>query len=457
MRILSRYILKELLFPFIYALLVILFILFTNFLLRAIDRFLGKGLPFGVIIEYLFLNIAWILALAVPMAVLVAVLMAFGRFSEDNEITALRASGVSFKNILWPALAFSITIAGLLIYFNNAVLPHMNHKARMLSRDIYRKRPDINIVPGYFIDDLPQYGLIVQGKKGDRFQDVKIYSKENRKFRTIIHANEGEFSTIEDAIVVTLYNGNIHELDIQNYENYRRILFEKHQIIVPEDNLSLKRRESASRSDREMTVAMMREKITTYREKCQTVLSRITRHLEKKFTISASPKNFEETTVLLDHLSEEFKMDSTLTKAEVRKKERAITTTRRRLKADFQILEGYKKSINRYGVEIHKKFSIPIACIVFVLVGTPLGVMAKKGGLVTAVSLSFGFFLIYWAFLIGGEELADRNFLTPVLAMWSPNILLGAIGIYLSIRTAKQKKFLRLPFTEKIKKKGTDE
>ncbi|MBC8175685.1 MAG: LptF/LptG family permease, partial [Candidatus Marinimicrobia bacterium] len=73
MRILSRYILKELLFPFIYALLVILFILFTNFLLRAIDRFLGKGLPFGVIIEYLFLNIAWILALAVPMAVLVAV------------------------------------------------------------------------------------------------------------------------------------------------------------------------------------------------------------------------------------------------------------------------------------------------------------------------------------------------------------------------------------------------
>ncbi len=96
MRLLSRYFVREMLLPFFFSLLMITFILFINFLLRAIDRFLGKGLDVLTILEYLFLNLAWIIALSVPMAVLLATLMAFGRLSEDNEINALRASGVGF-------------------------------------------------------------------------------------------------------------------------------------------------------------------------------------------------------------------------------------------------------------------------------------------------------------------------------------------------------------------------
>ena len=91
MKLLTRYILKEHFLPFLYALLIVIFLLFTNFLLRAVDRFLGKGLPIDIILEYLLLNTAWIIALAAPVAVLVATLMAFGRFAEDNEITALRS------------------------------------------------------------------------------------------------------------------------------------------------------------------------------------------------------------------------------------------------------------------------------------------------------------------------------------------------------------------------------
>ena len=134
----------------------------------AVDLFLGKGLPLNIILEYLLLNTAWIMALAAPVAVLVATLMAFGRFSEDNEITALRSSGISYARILWPALAFSALVALPLMVFNNSILPHMNHDARMLARDIYRKRPDLNVEAGYFIDDLPQYSFIVKGKRGER-------------------------------------------------------------------------------------------------------------------------------------------------------------------------------------------------------------------------------------------------------------------------------------------------
>ena len=116
MLLISRYIIKELILPFIYSLMIIVLMLFINFFLRAIDRFLGKGLNVLTIFEYLFLNLAWIIALAVPMAVLIATLMAFGRMSEDNEINAMRASGISFTSILKPALIFGIIVCLSLIH-----------------------------------------------------------------------------------------------------------------------------------------------------------------------------------------------------------------------------------------------------------------------------------------------------------------------------------------------------
>ena len=164
MRLITKYLFREIFSPFLISLLIITFILFINFLLRAIDRFLGKGLTFSTIIEYLFLNLAWIVALSIPMAMLLATLTTFGRLSEDNEINALRSSGISFITILRPPLFFGLNIAILLIIFNNYILPEMNFKARLLSGDIYRKRPDINIDPGVFLDNIPGYNMIISDK-----------------------------------------------------------------------------------------------------------------------------------------------------------------------------------------------------------------------------------------------------------------------------------------------------
>ena len=164
MKLLSKYLLREMIYPFIFSLLIITFILFINFLLRAIDRFLGKGLDLITIFEYLFLNLAWIMALSVPMAILLSSLMMFGRLSEDNEINAMRSSGISFLHIIRSPLLFGLLIAMLLTFFNNFILPEINFRARLLSGDIYRKRPDINIEPGVFLDNLPNYSMIIGGK-----------------------------------------------------------------------------------------------------------------------------------------------------------------------------------------------------------------------------------------------------------------------------------------------------
>ena len=444
MRLLSRYIIKELFLPFIFSLLIIVFLLFTNFLLRAIDRFLGKGIDVWTILEYLVLNLAWIIALAVPMAVLIAALMTFGRLSEDNEITAMRTSGISFLTIIRPALFFGLIVGGTLVYFNNFVLPHMNHRARILSGDIYRKRPGLSIEPGYFVEDIPNYSLIIGGQDNEMMQDVRIFSKDNKETQTTIFAKQGKLSTIDDAIVLTLYDGEIHELDLLDYGNFRRIKFERHRIIIPADDLLLKRRDKSSRTDREMTVPMMIKKQKTYSERITTVKSRLAKSFDRAIGDSIVPPNLETATEIISLYRAQLKTDTTLTDAQFRVNDRRARSLERQAKNEYNLIYSYHKSMNKYGVEIHKKFSLPFACLLFVLVGAPLGVLAKKGGFVVGMSMSFGFFLVYYIMLIGGEEIADRNILQPYVAMWLPNLILLIIALYLTLHTVRERAPLRI-------------
>ena len=119
-----------------------------------------RNMTSSLIIEYVLLNLAWILALAVPMAVLVSTLMAFGRLSADNEITAMRSVSVSYLRLLFPVIIFGISVTGIMMYFNNQILPEMNHKARKLSSDISRKRPGLTYDIGVFIECLDVFKLI---------------------------------------------------------------------------------------------------------------------------------------------------------------------------------------------------------------------------------------------------------------------------------------------------------
>jgi lipopolysaccharide export system permease protein len=450
MRLLPRYIARELVMPFIFALGIIVFILFINFFLRAVDRFLGKGLDLFTILEYLFLNLAWIVALAVPMAVLIATLMAFGRLSEDNEINALRASGISFLTILRPALLFGTGVCLLLIFFNTKILPEMNFHARLLAGDIRKMRPGLDIEPGHFIDNIPNYSMIIRGKEGNLMEDVRIFSKASKEVQTSIYSKTGELSTLDDAIILTLYDGEIHELDLNNFSNYRRINFEKHIITIPADDLMLNRRDTANRSDREMTLDLMQEKKIKYAKRKMRVEERLHSTIMKVTGSDIYPGNFADTQKMLNMYKENVKQDTSLTSAQLKLKERRIRSLERQAKNEFRLLESYIRSWNKYAVEIHKKFSLPVACILFVLVGAPLGTLSQKGGFTAAITLGFGFFLIYYIFLIGGEEMADRNIVSPIVGMWTPNVLLAILGGYLTLYSVRERAPInfKLPWTK---------
>ena len=188
-----------------------------------------------------------------------------------------------------------------------------------------------------------------------------------------------------------------------------------------------------------MTVPMIVKKINSYDKRLNIVYKRLAGNFYRTIGDSILPSSNAEGKKIIENTLYKFREDTILTKAQLIKKEKRIKNLERQLNNEFNLIKSYKKSKNKYGVEIHKKFSLPIACILFVLLGAPLGVMSKKGGFAVSTSLSFGFFLIYYVLLIGGEEMADRSILSPSIGMWSPNLIIFFIAIYLLINTIREK------------------
>ena len=445
------------------SLLIILFVLLTNFLLRSLEKFLGKGLELSRILEYIILNLAWILALAVPMAVLVSTLMAFGRLSSDNEISAMRSVSVSYVRLLFPVLVFGLSVTGFMMYFNNQILPEMNHKARMLSSDISRKRPDLDFEVGYFIETIPEYTFLLGSRNGEIFGDITIFSNQKDQKQRTITAQTGTISTVDNGVVLHLSDGIIHEYIGNEKNEYRQIYFDKYQVMIPVDNMVLDRRNSSIRGDREMTFIMMKDKISYYEDKIVKTQNRIRNRLiseAEKFKIGSG---LDSLSVLSLPMAKETiaNYQIVLKDSLARIEGASLTRVKRRLKnltrgieSDFSLVKSYTNSINKYLVELHKKFSIPFASIVFILIGAPLGMMARKSGFTVSMAFSLFFFIIYWIFLISGEEFADRGYMAPALSMWLPNLVLFPLGLFMCYRHSQEQRFLKLDFLNLFKRKN---
>ena len=439
MKTLNKYLFNQSLIPFVLSVGVITTVLFLQFLIRAVDRFLGKGLDALTIFEYLYLNLAWIIALSVPMSLLISSVMTFGRMAQQNEITALKSAGVNLYNIIKPALWFGTFVAIGLCLFNNFILPEMNYNARLLARDIYQKKPELSIEPGYFVDMIPQYTMIVKEMDGKDFKDVKIFSKNQESEQTTIYANEGSLSSNGNMITINLVNGEIHEIDLSDYDYYRKIRFKTHQITISMDELMLNRTTESSRTDREMRVPQMIDEI----EKNKLLISQIYERIEKVKTeigiTDPKANSLENIEKEVDKLKQnkmnanireqQYNEDVVIPNIENKQYILSLTNNARQFKNEFTLIENYEKTNNKFKVEIHKKFTLAIACILFTLVGAPLGILVRSGGMTIASGLSIAFFLIYYILLIWGEQLADRNLLNPGLGSWLPNIILFVSGM----------------------------
>ena len=442
MRILRLYVLRLHLVPLLLGFGVVTFILEMDVMFDYLDLMVNRGVPPGVVLQLFLLSMGYIVALSVPCAVLVAVLMTFGRLSQDNEITALRASGVNLGSVLLGPLAAALALSVGLTLFNNHVLPESNHAFANLLIDIGRMRPTARLQEGVFITDLPGYNLLVQSVNGrtNEMRGVTIYQMNAGGPPTTILAKRGFLSYTPDgrSAVLELKDGEIHEVpqDEAGARRYRRMVFKTHVIYIPGAGGMLERTVRTSRSDREMSARdLSRERdrvVENYQQSFANHRARLLQMgLPPEAVSSLAPEALPWPRRIAGTVARLFGREDPLER---------FARDRPAVRSEAEMWrmerEGLRRRIASLSVEYHKKFSLPAACVVFVLIGAPLGMRVRRAGPAVAF-VSIGFFLFYYLCLVGGEELANRLLLPPWLAMWLPNLALGTWGLYGTLRASE--------------------
>jgi lipopolysaccharide export system permease protein len=436
--ILDRYIVRAHIAPFFMSMFVLIGIFILQFLMKFIDHLVGKGLGVSIVIEVILTNLAWMLVLAIPMSVLIATLMAYGTMSANNEITVMKSSGISVYRMMTGPLIVSFLLAYGLMEFNNRVLPDANHRAKTLGIDIRRARPTLSLEPGIFSEEIKGYTIIARKnyEETNELEGLTIYDHSDPNSNVLISADRGFIAYTPDFsnLILDLYQGEIHEISTDDGNNeYRRVKFNRHRIVIPYEGYDFERTADNvfQRGDRELSAQVMRERADSLKAHNYRISVSVKTILEtyNRSFLEGEFKHFPPTLPVYEVDPDRVKIQAALARA------RALSSS---IDSDLRRISSNERRIDQYMVEIYKKYAIPIACVVFILIGAPLGIMTRKGGFGVATGISLGFFMIYWSFLIGGEKLADRGFITPFLGMWGANIILFPAGIYLTIRTQKE-------------------
>jgi lipopolysaccharide export system permease protein len=360
MKILRTYILKETVGPFTLSLVVLTSIMLLGNLVKMVNLVINKGVDIVLVFKSFLYLIPFLLAYTIPIACLSAVLLTFGRLSSDNEIIAIRTSGISIFKLILPLIISGLILSLILVVLNDRVIPYSHYASRKTIKQIGIRNPAAVLEAGTFIDSFQGSILFIYRIKGNKLYQIRIYQPqgEGKPTRTIV-AKTGEFIAIpeENKIKLKLMDGTSDEADINNPEVFYKLNFKTYFMtldLVKTDTGEIKKK------PKDMTLKELQKEIKKMQE----------------LSIDATP----------------------------------LTT------------------------EYHKKISLSFSCLVFILLGFPLAIMIHKRGKSANFALAFLVVVIYYLLLIGFEALSRQGLLTPILAMWAPNIILGLLASILNYR-----------------------
>jgi lipopolysaccharide export LptBFGC system permease protein LptF len=302
-----------------------------------------------------------------------------------------------------------------MVFFNNAILPETNHMLKNLMIKANYRRPVTAIIPGTFTT-LKKYTIYVKERVDEELNGILIYSRESTKFPQTISAECGNvfLSNGGNSLKAVLYNGQMHERNSSEPEKYQVSQFKKFTLNLPDLGYKMNEASSDYRGDRELSSRAMLNIISGKKEEI-IILNESTEKLLSKM------EKLKEDTLSIIH-----------------KKDLKKNTNNLKIKKDK--IKTLEADIRKYEVEVHKKYAIAFACLIFVLIGAPVGMMTKTTGVGMAFSVSAFVFLIYYGCLTFGEELADKGVISPFLAMWIANIIFSIIGVYLVVISVKEMK-----------------
>lgn len=500
MKILHRYVLKEHVGPLTFALTALTSILLLQYIGKHFGELVGKGLPTVVIAEFFGLSVPLTVALTLPMAVLVATLYAFSRLAAENEITALKASGVSLVSVFTPVLWAALGVTVVMIGFNDQILPRSNHRLAVLQRDIAQKKPTFGLREQVINEVSPGKFYLRAGhldEASNMMREVTIYDMEDPTRRRTIFADSGNMRMSKGLtdLELTLYNGNMQDVPTANPDELQRLYFNVDQIRVRGvGNQFQKTTADAYKSDREMTVCEMQEAQDKARGEHEAARkdfeTKVAALKKSKATLSKDVLNANTSApwdIGLGRLycnavalfaPKQAKAQGVSTTPRVIVKQSASSTSQStsstaatlpppaaRLgtaapalevnkaltqgpppnSSDLVAIEGLRirlqdsaQLMNSYGVEIHKKFALAVACFVFVLLGAPIALRFPRGGVGLTIGVSLFVFALYYVCLIAGESIAKRGFMPAVVSMWMANVIFALIALWMLAKMGQE-------------------
>jgi lipopolysaccharide export system permease protein len=560
-KIINKYVLREHLGPLVFALTALTSLLLLNYIAKRFGDLVGKGLSWGVIGEFFMLSVPFTVAMTLPMAVLVSTLYAFSRLAAENEITALKASGVGMTRVLVPVLFGATGMAAFMLFFNDQVLPRANHRLSTLQQDIARKKPTFAL-RSQVLNEVSPGKLTLKADYIDQstswLKVVTIYDMSDPVRRRTIYADSGKMELAGDDLLLTLHDGNMQEVPKNETTQLQRLFFDVDRIRVKNVVNDLTRTDSTNtyKGDREMSVCEMQREFRTHeldfavaKYSLEQALVSATRELTTGTTAVALPNtssmppsagvNEGSSQAGYTVVPTGFKPKAAVSigsvycatlnriaksklppivktamaaelprqsaqgvqqRQDTTRKQAADSAPRRRrlmmngsapplvnrdsiakaaaatatpavtpttdsivvppppvvtpapsvasaigvldaaasIEASRARMLENRTTMNRYDVEIQKKFALSAACVVFVLIGAPIALRFPRGGVGLVIGVSLGVFAIYYVGLIAGESLADRAFLTPFWAMWAANVILTAVGLVLLVRMGRE-------------------
>ena len=474
MKILHKYVLKEHLGPLVFAMTALTSLLLLQYIAKRFGELVGKGLPWSVIGEFLVLSIPLTVALSLPMTVLVATLYAFSRLAAENEITAMKASGVSLRNVLTPVLIAAVGVTLFMVLFNDQVLPRANHRLRSLQGDIAQKKPTFGLREQIINEVSPgrlylRAGRVSQQTSGMR--DITIYDMGDATRRRTIYADSGNMAMSPDQVdlQLTLYSGTVHEVPVSTPDQLQRLYFDTELIRVRGvGNEFQKTQNDNFKGEREMSVCEMernaKEARKNFVDARKEFVDRVAFAKKRGVKLSAevlSTRTRDQMNIGLGgaycRVLALFRVKQLLAQDNPRTKPlppssgvSAITqdsAARDQVPnevipgqveaARMRLLDSFR-SINRYEVEIQKKFALAAACFIFVLLGAPIAFRFPRGGVGLTMGVSIVVFGLYYVGLIGGESLARRGHVPPFVSMWIANVVFGLLALILLARMGKE-------------------
>ncbi|MDR1859961.1 MAG: LptF/LptG family permease [Bacteroidales bacterium] len=463
--------LRSFLGPFFMTFFICVFVLLMQFLWKYIDDLVGKGLDLDVLAELLFYALLGLLPMAFPLSILLASIMSFGNLGENYELVAMKASGISLFRVMRPLILVALLLTGFAFYFSNTILPKANLKLTALMWSIRRQKPEMVIKEGIFTNDIDGYSIKVERKSrtDNMLYDILIYDhRANMGNVSVCLADSGvmEISPDKRFMVMTLYHGQTSDDERQaggkdKSRPFRRTTFDKEIINVPLNGFIFQKQDESVLTNfaTMVPIKQLNEILDSlyidyngrvrrlilgmqYGETLQQTVNTLSNPVDSMrglYTVPTAtrPRDIDYKELFDDMTQPERRTALSSALAQARNNKQTL---------DQNVLEMYaqKKKVNKYEIEIHNKFTMSLACIVFFFIGAPLGAIIRRGGLGMPVVVSIVLFIIYYVTSLIGQKFSREDIWPMFNGMWFSTFVFLPFGIFLTYKAVNDSGLLAM-------------